>query len=137
MYYNNRKSSKLNSIVDNKKTFLTILALFILSVAYIGNIQQLENKNAQSQIDSAYALKTQNASYRTEQLKSQEQHVYDVCNDSRINTSNSKTVPEYNCGFLQDKYNMEFICKQNNNSVNNMCWVEYKGTNYNEFVKES
>lgn len=50
------------------------------------------------------------------------QHVYNVCNASRI----SKTISEHDCGDLQDKTNTEFLCNANNDLSTNYCWVEVK-----------
>lgn len=48
--------------------------------------------------------------------------VYSACNESRI----SDTVTEETCGYLQDRYNMEFLCKENNKDSQTQCWVEEK-----------
>ena len=46
--------------------------------------------------------------------------VYDYCNNSRI----SDMTSEQTCGDLQDFYHMEFLCTDNNNKIDNKCWVE-------------
>lgn len=48
--------------------------------------------------------------------------VYSVCNQSRI----SPTITEGECGRLQDKWNIEFICAANNQNPNTRCWTESK-----------
>ena len=48
--------------------------------------------------------------------------VYAVCNTSRI----SPTINETECGQLQDKWHIEFLCRDNNTDPNNVCWTEQK-----------
>lgn len=48
--------------------------------------------------------------------------VYQICQESRI----TNNVSDQTCGELQDFYRMEYLCKFNNNSTNNTCWVEVK-----------
>lgn len=46
--------------------------------------------------------------------------VYAACQASRM----SATLSEKHCGELQDKYKIEYLCKQNNTLVSNHCWTE-------------
>ena len=48
------------------------------------------------------------------------QLVWDACNQSR----QTDTVSEDTCGYLQDKFNMEYLCKNANSFADNYCWVE-------------
>jgi hypothetical protein len=48
--------------------------------------------------------------------------VYQMCQSSRMTDS----VAEQTCADLQDHYNIEFLCEQNNKSSSNHCWVEEK-----------
>lgn len=48
--------------------------------------------------------------------------VYAVCNESRI----SPTITETECGQLQDKWGIEFLCQANNTDPQNHCWTEQK-----------
>lgn len=50
------------------------------------------------------------------------QVVYDMCQASRI----SDTVSESTCGELQERYNAEYLCDQNNKNASTHCWVEMK-----------
>jgi hypothetical protein len=112
------------------KPFILGLSILVVLVSVI-NIQQNQiDKNASQLVSAHLTAVSKEHSYRIKQLNLQEQNVFDVCNDSRI----SKDISENNCGTLQDNYDMEFICKQNNNSVNNLCWVEYKGNNWTKEV---
>lgn len=112
----------------NKKVIILSLTIVATMVTVINVQQHNSDVQAEALVTSRIMADQADKANRTEQLNEEEQHVYDVCNDSRI----SKDINETNCGFLQDKYNMEFICKENNTSVNNMCWVEYKGTNWDK-----
>lgn len=124
MQYKVNQKAKISNV--------TKLAMFTAVISVIGlitvQVQNSQNTNAYNLVSATKTAQAQEATDRKTQLENQEQHVYDVCNDSRI----SATISENNCGYLQDRYNMEFICKENNTSVNNMCWVEYKGTNWDK-----
>lgn len=48
--------------------------------------------------------------------------VYQVCNASRI----SPTISEGECGKLQDKWGIEFLCASANSDPTNYCWTEVK-----------
>jgi len=48
--------------------------------------------------------------------------VYAVCN--RAHTADNPD--EETCGYLQDKYNVEFLCRNNYKGAANNCWVEEK-----------
>lgn len=49
--------------------------------------------------------------------------VYAVCNSARQELSGAS---ENQCGNLQDRYNIEFLCNANNSSADTHCWTEIK-----------
>lgn len=46
--------------------------------------------------------------------------VYETCQQSRM----SPTIDERGCADLQDQLGYEYLCKANNASADNVCWVE-------------
>lgn len=50
--------------------------------------------------------------------------VYEVCQQARMSVT--VTQPGQECGDLQNRLGYEYLCKDNNLSINNHCWVEEK-----------
>lgn len=46
--------------------------------------------------------------------------VFEACQNSRM----GKGISENTCGEMQELYHAEYICKENNSSPSNVCWVE-------------
>lgn len=59
----------------------------------------------------------------TAATQSAKAQVYAVCNSARLEVSGQS---ERQCGDLQDKLGVEFLCEANNALTTNHCWTEAK-----------
>lgn len=98
-----------------KPLILVSIVIVILSAMVVSLQVQLQNSQRAARTAQAELRKAKDTDY-TKNL------VYSVCQVTR--TTNE--MQDRTCGDLQYYYKMEYLCKQNNASVLNTCWVEYK-----------